>query len=173
MRKTLFFGFLFFAISLQAEQNLTQLLKSCQENNRDSCEKAISLLENECRQDLKKCGDLGVIYASEYGGRKANYSTAMDYFEKACLSGNAIACANMGLLYESGNYRGRKNYEKARSAYEKYCSGGSAIGCTNLGVLYYHGLGCEKNTKLAIKYFEISCKAGNETACRNLKNSKQ
>ena len=167
MKKSLFFAFLFFAISLQAGQELETLLQSCKQKNEESCKKALPLVEAACEQDFKNCSDLGFFYIQGVGGLKTNSSKAMDYFDKSCLSGNMLGCVNVGLLYESGLFRGRQNFKKAKEAYEKACNNNNAVGCTNLGVLYFHGHGVEKNVALATKLFESSCKAGNKKACEN------
>ena len=77
---------------------------------------------------------------------------------------------DLGVCYLNGEGV-NKDFFTARSLFEKAANAGHGNAAFNLFVCYYNGeFGCQKNDELAMKWFQIALKNGNERAIQMLKN---
>ncbi len=107
----------------------------------------------------KKSADNDVWYS--------NLTTkAIQFYGKACESGERDACFKLGMIFDTGEMS-VQDKARAAEAYQLACNRGSADGCNNLGVLYGTGDGVAPDLTQAAKYFAMSCDLNEELACIN------
>ncbi|RMA97265.1 tetratricopeptide repeat protein [Hydrogenothermus marinus] len=122
MKKQIYFSLLFFVFTAFAEDNFEKARKALNEKNYNL---AISLLKEDCSNNIgKSCEFLGQIYDEGLGVNK-DYNKAKYYYEKACKLNESFGCNNLGYLYETVN----KDYNKAKYYYKKACNLGYKKAC--------------------------------------------
>lgn len=83
------------------------------------------------RPSAAACNGLGDAFA--YGlGRKPSFDSALYYFHRGCVEGNATACARAGARYEQVGELGPATMDSSRRLSRLGCIGGSAIGCVSV-----------------------------------------
>lgn len=134
------------------------------EEEQSNYKKAFTLYKEACtKQDSVGCNNLGVLYETGKGTKK-NLEKAFQHYQKSCTLDAGIGCANLGLMYSSGIYV-EKNLFKAFEIYKTNCID-NPKNCSDLSSCYLNGSGVSKSYKLALKYGNISCNAGNGAGCR-------
>lgn len=89
---------------------------------------------------------------------------AIELYLKAAKLGSPSANNNLGMLYENNH-----DYVKAKEMYEiAIKEHNSSYAMMSLGDLYSDGLGGEKNTELAEKWYKESIQSGNDYAITRL-----
>lgn len=122
---------------------------------------------------------LGVIYRDGLGV-KTDRTKALDYLMQSTnygaygLYGPALSYYELGnLYYADANYdEALKSYKEAKSnSFDKEQDGKyvwlneyGTKACYKLGQMYNEGLGCEKNTKMAVEYMKEAATRGSDEA---------
>lgn len=89
---------------------------------------------------------------------------AIEFYLKAAKLGSSSANNNLGMLYELNH-----DYVKAKEMYEiAIKEHNSSYAMMSLGDLYNEGLGIERNTELAEKWYKKSIHSGNDFAITRL-----
>ncbi len=101
-----------------------------------SPERAAKLYLSEANQgNAEAAVRLGTLIANREVSA-ANYGSAIDWFKKACESGNPEGCHNLGVAYEYGTHCLPKDYAEARAYYLKAAIAGYMPSQYNLAGLY-------------------------------------
>ena len=93
---------------------------------------------------------LGTIYY-----KKRNINLAFDYFKLASSYGNKKAKYNMAVIYSQKKYKSH-SYKKAYKIYLDLAQNSYAPAQNKVGMFMLHGLGVNKDYKMAVKWFEES-----------------
>lgn len=95
---------------------------------------------------------LGKIY---YNGKyvKQDLEKALFYFSKIAAYGNQKAKYNTAIIYANKNYK-KHNYKKAYDIFLELAQEGYAKAQNKVGIFLLHGLGVDKDYKMAVKWFE-------------------
>jgi uncharacterized protein len=106
---------------------------------------------------------LGTIYTKGYAGVNANNEKAISYYEKIAYLNPDIA------YYVAYSYIDKKDYKNAFKYFEKSINRKTGKGCFELAQLYEKGLGVEKSTWDALRFYDKAYeKTGNPQAAFNI-----
>lgn len=118
------------------------------------------------KQGNHKCQRfLGWIYYSGKNGL-VDYEKAMEWFQKAIESNDAEAMYGLANIYYV-----KKDFQKAITWYLRSEKSGFIPARFRVGLMYQHGLGIEKDKKIAFQYYSSAASSGNlpaERACITL-----
>jgi TPR repeat protein len=95
---------------------------------------------------------------------KEELSRQAQAHEKGCKKGDAGECFNLALVYQQGLGGVTKNEALAATFFQKACDKGHLDACNNLGIAYAEGQGVPRDPKLAVAFFDKSCKANDANA---------
>ena len=139
---------------------IKELLYSCLDENKESCEKIIAhgLPEIASCNPKSSCIVIAKIYTI---ARK--FETAQGYYEKSCKERDLESCFELALNYEEMG-----KYKRASGIYEDGCYFGFLPSCCNLGILYLNGRGVKENVLKANRIFSDACIEGDAQSCFNL-----
>lgn len=146
--------------------------------NKDSVEH-VKLVEKAQKGDADAQNSLGVRY---YTGKfvKQDYVKAIQWWAAAAKQKHVEATANMGLCYQFGrgitqdSVMATKLYKTSikmgntklvKEREERVAKKFNMFDSNLLGELYAQGIGVDKDTKKALKYYQLSAKNGNMDAC--------
>lgn len=105
------------------------------------------------RRPLRTTAEDCAIRGGEYVALdRADYGTALKIWMSAAEGGDPDAQYYVGVLYEKGA-EGQPNYIKAASSYRQAAERGVSRAAVNLGRLYEQGIGIEKSSAEAGKWF--------------------
>ncbi|WP_419770852.1 MAG: tetratricopeptide repeat protein [Candidatus Marinarcus sp.] len=110
---------------------------------------------------------LGIMYRFEYGVKK-DINKSILWYNKSIEQGNIYAMNNLGHLYMMGDDGIEKNYEKALKLFTVSEKQGNDAAMYNLGIMYENGYGVEKNSILALSWYQKSSDKGNKNAKRKI-----
>lgn len=86
---------------------------------------------------------------------------ALPFFEKACNGSHFTACSHAGIVLMRRGTPYSKEFKKATKYFQIACEHKHDKACFNLGSIKYK----EGRQKRAIKWFDVSCKLGNQFGC--------
>lgn len=121
------------------------------------------------------CNGLGDAFA--YGlGRASRADSAMFYFHRGCINGNATACARAASRYVQEPELGPAAADSTDRLWRLGCTGGSAIGCVGLAAILFaqldtltpERLGKHRYEQLrdsAIALDSLGCWSGSRVGC--------
>ena len=165
------------AYATQAKKKVTKKAK-VETVNKDSIEHA-AIVEKAQKGDAAAQNTLGARY---YTGKyvKQDYSQAIKWWAAAAKQKHVKATANMALCYQFG--RGIKqdsimavklyktsikmgNTELVKEREDLVAKKFNMFDSNLLAEVYAQGIGVNKDTKKALKYYQLSAKNGNADAC--------
>ena len=129
------------------------LLTACQDSTIEySCDNIDQLKKQVVEEDKKAQFKLAQCYQNGKGVEK-DFSTAVEYYQKASGQNYANAQFNLGDMYEYGKGV-EKDFKKAVEYYQKAADQNYAQAQKSLGFMYEYGKGVEKDFKKAVKYYQ-------------------
>jgi TPR repeat protein len=106
------------------------------------------------------------------------YQKAVEHFEKSAEKGYPPACLVLGFLYQHSDLIGKNEPQKSTAYYQKVISqiawfqkeaqSGLADAQNGLGFCYFHGIGVKKDSKEAVKYYQLAAAQEDIAALNNL-----
>ncbi len=95
---------------------------------------------------------LGKLY---YNGKyvRRDINKAMDYFTKVSAYGDKKAKYNIAIIYANKKYKNH-SYTKAYNIFLELAQEGYAKAQNKVGIFLLHGIGIEKDYKMAVRWFE-------------------
>ena len=99
--------------------------------------------------------------------RKKDYNSAVQYFHKAALMGDAVAQTYLGLCYHNG-FGVSQDYAETVKWYRMAAEQGYAAAQCNLGYCYEFGLGVTQDYYEAVKWYRKAAEQGDARAQCNL-----
>jgi TPR repeat protein len=100
-------------------------------------------------------------------GRERDFSTALEYYEKAAENGSALANDYLGYLYLEGDLV-PADAEKGLAYYRRAAELGNARSMMALGYAYQTGTLCPPDPEEAARWYEAAAAAGREDAAEAL-----
>ena len=108
---------------------------------------------------------LGTMYEKGLGIKK-DLTEARRLYLAAADKGNAKAMHNLAVLYAEGGLDGKPDYAVASQWFRKAADHGIVDSQYNLAILFARGVGVERNTAEAYKWFAVAAKGGDKEAVR-------
>lgn len=136
-------------------------------NNPENVNPPSNTKDNPSSTNLNAKQDSTLNASSSNPEAKDQNTQIIDYYQKACNSGNPNACDNLGLIYNNAQLGVQKDDLKAFTYYKQGCELGFQGACYHLGNMLYYGLGSTKDILQAQNYFEQACSANIANACLN------
>jgi TPR repeat protein len=109
----------------------------------------------------------GLDFYHERRGVTKDYVEAAKAYEKAALSGHALAQHYLGWLYQNGWGVGQ-NYAEAMRWYKMAADQGYATAQCNIGSLYQNGQGVSQDYAEAMRWYKMAADQGNADAQYNI-----
>lgn len=138
-----------------------------------ACTDRLQELENSCNANNgKDCLELAHIYETgkEVEGKEVEKDNlkAIEFYKKACHSGDVGICLSVAETYFDGKKGITKNAAEGTFYLEKACDLGDAETCYKVALLLADGTITTKNIDKSNSYFEKSCNMGHGISCANI-----
>lgn len=125
-----------------------------------------AMLVNAEKGDPGAMLTLGALYEQGLGAPK-NFTSALQWFEKAAFAGSAEGYFRLGGCYEIG-MGATADMAKAVAAFEKAAGMGSSQALHKMASLNFLGRGMPKNPVKGLEYLTKAASAGNSVAANEL-----
>lgn len=138
------------------------LSKSCTENNNmKACVELSEYLSKSCKKDnMNACFELGMLNLTI--NNKENQQIGAEILSALCKNNHADSCRMIANLFVVAGKE-----EEAFIMYQRVCMLDKEF-CNFLAHYYENGLVVRQNVTQAIKYYQESCNAGNNSGCESL-----
>jgi TPR repeat protein len=132
---------------------------------RGEIEKAKTLYDKACSMNNKiACSNLAALYKETH-----EYTKAYNYFIKACNMASAEACNAASMMIYRKLLTVKNPDQRMFKLDSNSCEMNNATGCANVAYNYEKGIGTAPDRAKAKKFYQKSCKLGNQNSCKKVK----